>query len=522
MVMFGSFRTLFVAINAFIACAVLCIALGEEFLTTDTGHRVGTNQHSQTVTRKGPILLQDVLALEKLRRFNTERIPERVVHARGAGVHGEFTSTMDLSHLTAAKFLSAPGIKTEMFVRFSTVIHSKHSPETLRDPRGFALKFKTATEGVWDMVGNNLPVFFIRDHIKFPDVIHAFKPDPVTNIQDFNRIFDFFAASGGVGTSMLTYLFSDLGIPAAYRFMHGSSVHAYKLVNAAGKVTYVKFRWFTQQGERNLTAAEAEKIQGKDFNHATRDLYDAIERGDYPKWDMAIQIMPMEEMDKQPFNPLDATKIWPEDKFPYMKIGTFVLNRVPDNFFLNTEQVAFSPANILPGSIEPSEDRMLQGRLISYSETQTHRHGSNNYHQLPVNRPISPVHNYQQDGVMVREHAWNGSVNYQPSLNPGEYLEDPDYLYSTMQVCGQYVQKEIGRTLNFAQAGDLYRSFSPTDRTHLVMNLATALRMVKSSLVKNIMCAHFYKADPVYGTRVTSASNANLSQVKLIASQLKE
>lgn len=492
------------------------------YLTWETGHRVGTNQHSQTATSDGPILLQDVYTLEKLRRFNTERIPERVVHARGTGAHGFFRTFTGIPHLTAAHFLSAPDIFTDVFVRFSIVIHSKHSPETLRDVRGFSIKFNTEREGIWDMVGNNLPVFFIRDHIKFPDLIHSLKPDPITNIQDPNRFFDFFAALGGQATHMLTYLYSNLGIPKTYRFMNGNGVHAYKMVNAAGEVRYVKFRWFSQQGVRNLTAAEAVKVQGMDFNHATRDLYESISKGDYPRWNLAIQVMEPSQLDDFDFDPLDATKNWPEDQFPFMEIGELVVNRVPDNYFLTTEQVAFDPGNFLPGAIEPSEDRLLQGRLISYHETQTHRHGSNVFQWLPINRAKTPINNYNQNGVMVMEHAWNGTVNYEPSNDPNAYQEDKRYLYSTKKICGMYRQEGIKKTLNFRQAGENFRSFNKKDQNALVMNLASDLKTVKSQLVQNTMCSHFFKADEKFGRVVAGKVDCDMPTVMMMASKLEE
>lgn len=493
-----------------------------EFLTGETGHRVGTNQHSQSFGRSGPILLQDIYTLEKLRRFNTERIPERVVHSRGAGAHGYFISSGDYSRLTAAHFLSAKNIKTEIFVRISTVVHGKHSPETLRDPRGFAIKFKTERDGNWDLVGNNLPVFFIRDYIKFPDMVHSLKPDPITNIQDPNRFFDFFAAIGGSATNMLTYVYSDLGIPRAYRFMDGNSVHAYKMVDKYGKVKYVKFRYFSQQGVQNMTMEEAAKVQGMDFSHATRDLYDAIRRGDFPKWDLKVQVMDPSQLDDFEFNPLDATKEWPEGQFPFMQLGTFVLNRIPDNFHLATEQSAFDPGNFLPGRIEPSEDKLLQGRLISYHEAQTHRHGSNVFQYLPVNRAKAPIRNYNQDGVMNMEHAWKGSINYEPSFDESSYKEDRRYLYSSRKMCANYVQKSIKKTLNFKQAGELYRSFSKGDQENLIKNLALDLMQVKRDDVRNTMCAHFYKADYEYGTRLSAVVRCNLPKVKHIAKNLEE
>lgn len=461
-------------------------------------------------------------ALEKLRRFNTERIPERVVHGRGAGAHGIFRSYGDYSNLTSAQFLSKAGISTEIFVRFSTVIHGKHSPETLRDPRGFAIKFKTAKQGNFDIVGNNIPVFFIRDHLKFPDLVHSMKPDPITNIQDPNRFFDFFSALGGMSTHMLTYLYSDIGIPKSYRFMDGNSVHAYKMVNDKRQVKYVKFRWFSNQGVHNLTVDEAAKVQATDFNHATRDLYDAIRRGDMPSWELAVQVMDPSQLDSFDFDPLDATKEWPVDRFPFMNIGKLILNRVPDNFHLSTEQSAFDPGNFLPGAIEPSEDRLMQGRLISYHETQTHRHGSNVFQYLPVNRANSPIRNYNQDGVMVMEHAWKGSINYEPSNDPNAYKEDPRYLYSTREICGKYEQYAIRKTLHFRQAGELFRSFSPKDQANLIKNLAIDLGVVKSPLVKNTMCAHFYKSDVKYGRMISEAVRCNIREVIKIARTLDQ
>lgn len=504
------------------ALTLLTLALGQEYLTGETGHRVGTNQDSQAATEYGGLLMQDIYALEKLRRFNTERIPERVVHGRGAGAHGTFQSYGDFSNLTAAEFLSANGINTEVFVRFSTVIHGKHSPESVRDPRGFAIKFKTATEGNWDLVGNNLPVFFIRDHVKFPDLVHSLKPHPVTNLQDSNRFFDFFSALGGMATNMLTHLYSDLGIPKSYRFMDGNSVHAYKMVNAKKDMKYVKFRWFTMQGVANLTVEEAAEIQGKDFSHATRDLYDAISKGDNPSWELAVQIMDPADLSSFDFNPLDATKNWPEDKFPFTKLGAFVLNRVPDNFHLTTEQSAFDPGNFLPGGIEPSEDRLLQGRLISYHESQTHRHGSNVFQHLPVNRANSPVKNYNQDGVMAYEHAWKGSINYEPSNDPGAYKEDKRYLYSSREICGSYEQTSIKKTLNFRQAGEKFRSYDMMQQENLIKNLAGDLGQVESAFIKNTMCAHFYKADETYGKMISEAVECNLEEVVNIAGDLKE
>lgn len=511
-----------ISLPLFIILTCYSFGFTQQFLTGETGHRIGSNQNSQTATESGGILLQDIAALVKLRRFNTERIPERVVHARGAGAHGIFRSYGDFSNLTSAKFLSAEGIRTKLFVRFSTVIHGKHSPETLRDPRGFAIKFKSEKDGNWDLVGNNLPVFFIRDHIKFPDMVHSLKPDPITNIQDPNRFFDFFSAIGGMATHMLTHVYSDLGIPKSYRFMDGNSVHAYKMVNSERKVKYVKFRWFSKQGVQNLTMEEAAKIQGMDFNHATRDLYDAIGRGDNPEWELAVQVMDPSQLDDFDFNPLDATKEWPEEQFPFMPIGLITLDRVPGNFHLSSEQSAFDPGNFLPGAIEPSEDRLLQGRLISYHETQTHRHGSNAFQLLPINKAEAPIRNYNQDGVMVPEHSWKGSINYEPSNNPKTFREDPRALYSTREICGKYEQTSISKTLNFRQAGETFRRFSKQDQENLIKNLAADLGQVRSRLIRNTMCSHFYRADETYGKMISKAARCNLAEVKRMAALLED
>lgn len=497
------------------------VILGQT-LTSDTGHAIGSNQHSQSFMPSGPLLLQDASTLMKLRRFNTERIPERVVHGRGIGIHGVFTSAKNHSELCAAAFLGGKGIETEVFVRFSTVIHGKDSPESLRDPRGFAIKFKSEKDGIWDLTGNNLPVFFIRDHIKFPDMVHSLKPDPITNVQEPRRFFDFFASMGGMATHMLTYLYSDLGIPKNYRSMDGHGVHAYKMVNATKHIKYVKFGWFSRQGVKNLTVDEAMKVQSMDFSHASRDLYAAVEKGDIPEWDLKVQIMDPEQLDDFMFDPLDATKEWPEDQFPFKPLGRLRLDRIPTNFHLFSEQSAFCPGNFLPGMIEPSEDKLLQGRLISYHETQVHRLGSSGFMSLPVNRPKGKVFNYNQNGVMTWAHNWEGSVNYEPSIEKGNYKEDARREMSTMKMCGSYTQQSIKKELNFKQAGERYRRFDEAQRTNLVKNLAGDLKKVESQKVRDIMCSHFYKADEEYGRRVGEMVNCDMDKMMQMAESLKD
>ena len=344
------------------------LGVNAQTLTTNTGTPVGDNQNSKTIGNNGQVLLEDIHLIEKLAAFDRERIPERVVHARGAGAFGEFVASSDFSDVTMADFLSQAGKKTPLFLRFSTVTHQAGSPETYRDPRGFAVKFYTE-QGNYDLVGNNLPVFFIRDAIKFPDMVHAFKPSPLTNgASDPNRVFDFFS-NVPESTHMLTWLFSDYGTPANYREMVGNGVHAYKWVNANGEVTYVKYHFKPLQGERNLTSEEASKIQANSIEHATLDLYNEIEKGNFPKWDLYVQMLKKEDFDKLDFNPVDVTKVWPEAVAKMVKVGTMTLNGNPTNYFQQVEQAAFSPGTLVPG-IEPSEDKLLQGRLFSYFDTQ--------------------------------------------------------------------------------------------------------------------------------------------------------
>lgn len=482
-------------------------------LTRDNGAPVGDNQNSQTAGPNGPVLLQDVQLIQKLQRFDRERVPERVVHARGTGAYGEFVATKDISDLTRAKVFT-PGEKTPVFVRFSSVIHGGHSPETLRDPRGFATKFYTK-EGNWDLVGNNLPVFFIRDAIKFPDMVHSLKPSPDTNVQDPNRFFDFFSHQPEA-THMLTRLYTDYGTPTSYREMDGNSVHAYKFVNAQGKITYVKFHWKSLQGQKTLTANEAEAIQGKDFNHMTRDLIGAIDKGSYPKWDLYIQTMTPDAMSTLDYDPFDATKVWPG--VPEVKIGTMTLNKNPDNVFLETEQAALAPSNLVPG-IEPSEDRLLQGRIFSYADTQLYRVGTNGL-QLPVNRPRTATTNYNQDGNL-NAGAKQGSVNYQPSAQ-ANVADAASVKYSQMPLAGNTQQQRIARTQNFRQAGDYYRSLSATERDHLVSNLAGDLGQVKSESVRYTMLSYFQKADAGYGRALSLAVKADPARVEALAAKLQD
>ena len=487
-------------------------ALQAQTLTKDNGAPVGDNQNSITAGPNGSTLLQDVHLIQKLQRFARERIPERVVHARGTGAHGEFVVSQAIPDLTIASLFAQAGKKTPVFVRFSTVIHGNHSPETLRDPRGFATKFYT-DQGNWDLVGNNLPVFFIRDAIKFPDMVHSLKPSPIDNMQDPNRVFDFMSQDPA-STHMLTQVYSDLGTPASYREMDGFGVHAFKFVNAKGETTYVKFQWKSQQGIKSLNADQVAKVQSMDFNHLTRDLYKEINAGNFPKWDLYVQTLKPEQLDDFSFNPLDATKVWPG--VAEIKVGTMTLNRMPDNFFLETEQAAFAPANLVPG-IEPSEDRLLQGRVFSYSDTQMYRLGAN-HQQLPINRPLVAVNSNNQDGAMNYGNT-KSNVNYEPtSIEPKPALAAARAVATPLS--GTVQQQIIAKTDNFSQAGDFYRQLDKTAQQNLVRNLAGDLGAVRDSNTKHKMLAHFYKADVNYGTALTKAVKGDIKTVKAVAATL--
>ncbi|ANS76678.1 catalase [Paenibacillus yonginensis] len=476
----------------------------DQRLTTNQGAPVGDNQNSRTAGRRGPALLEDYHLLEKLAHFDRERIPERVVHARGAGAHGVFVTEAGMGAYTRAHFLQEAGRETPVFVRFSTVINSAGSPETARDPRGFAVKFYTE-EGNYDIVGNHLPVFFIRDALKFPDMVHSLKPSPATNVQEPGRYWDFMTLSPE-STHMLTWLFSDHGTPANYREMDGFGVHAFKWVNSEGKVTYVKYTWKSKQGVRNLSAEEVVEVQGKDFNHATRDLHEHIAAGDFPQWELHVQLMPVEDLDLWSYDPLDPTKVWPEEHYPLMKVGTMTLNRNPQNFFAEVEQAAFSPSATVPG-IEPSEDKLLQGRLFSYPDTQRYRLGAN-YMQIPVNCPYAPVRNHQRDGQMnVNQDP--SPINFEPNSYTDNVKEDPAYRESVMPLSGQAGRERIEKTDDFTQAGELYRSYTDVEKDHLISNIVDDLKQTNEKIQLRAIC-NFFRADMQYGMRIAQALGVDI------------
>jgi catalase len=478
---------------------------GDRRLTDGQGHPIADDQNLQTVGERGPATLENYHFIEKLAHFDRERIPERVVHAQGAGAHGYFEASGRIGHepassYTRAKLLQDDGQRTPVFVRFSTVIGGRGSSEVARDPRGFATKFYTA-DGNWDLVGNNLPVFFIRDAMKFPDVVHALKPDPVTNRQEPNRIFDFMS-SAPESLHMLTWLFSPRGIPASYRHQDGFGVNTYKMVNASGQEVLVKYHWKTQQGIRSLTQAQADAIQATELGSATKDLYDAIGRGEHPAWELHVQIMSDGEHPELEFDPLDDTKVWPEARFPLRKVGRMVLDRVPDAHFTETEQVAFG-AGVLVDGLDFSDDKMLQGRTFTYSDTQRYRVGPN-YLQLPINRPKTRVATYQQDAQMAaRDEPEPGDphVNYERSGLGGFRSATLGGDAHPLQVTGRRERASIARTNDYQQAGARYRAIEAWERDDLVTNLVDQLRHCDRPIQEK-MISHLARCDAEFGGRV--------------------
>lgn len=477
-----------------------------DILTTRQGHPVYDNQNLRTVGNRGPATLENYHFIEKMSHFDRERVPERVVHARGTGAHGYFEAYGTVGDEPAFKFTRAKvfqekGKTTPLFVRFSTVIHGGHSPETLRDPRGFAVKMYTE-DGNWDLVGNNLKIFFIRDALKFPDFIHAFKPDPVTNIQDPERQFDFISNTPEA-LHMITFLFSPWGIPANYRHMQGSGVNTYKWVNKEGEAVLVKYHWEPLQGIRNLTTKQAQEIQGKNFNHATQDLYEAIEKGNYPQWELMVQMMSDDEHPELDFDPLDDTKLWPREQFPWLPVGKMTLNRNPINFFAEVEQSAFGTGVLVDG-LDFSDDKMLQGRTFSYSDTQRYRVGTN-YLQLPINRPAKHAATNQRDGQMAYHQdiveGVNPHVNYEPSTLGGLKEAERAGKDHTPYYNASLVRAKIDRQNNFKQAGETYRNFEEWERDELISNLVDALSKVNKQ-ISDKMIELFTACDADYGRRV--------------------
>lgn len=482
--------------------------------TTGFGAPVENDQNSKTAGSTGPVLIQDVHLLEKLGHFNRERIPERVVHAKGAGAHGYFEVTADVTKYTRANFLSEIGKRTDVFARFSTVGGEKGSADAARDPRGFALKFYTK-EGNYDMVGNNTPIFFIRDPLKFPDFIHTQKRHPGTNLKDADMFWDFLSLTPE-SNHQVTILFSDRGTPATFRHMNGYSSHTYKWYNQKGEYCWVKYHFKTEQGIRNLNLDEATEMSGRNPDHATRDLYQAINRGEFPSWRLEVQIMTTEQARDYRFDPFDVTKVWFHADFPPITIGRLVLNRNPENYFAEVEQAAFSPANFVPG-IAASPDKMLQGRLFAYHDAHLHRLGPN-YHLLPINRPKSAmVNNYQRDGFMTVGDNGKDTPNYYPNSFGGPE-PDPGMSEPPFDVSGQAARHPyIHPNDDFFQTGELYRRvMNDEDREHLVGNITTHLGNAQKRIQLR-QSAIFYKADQEYGERVARGLDLDVNQVKSLA-----
>ena len=476
-------------------------------LTTSWGAPVGDNQNSITAGRRGPTLIQDVHLLEKLAHFNRERVPERVVHAKGGGAHGYFEVTNDLTEYTKAAFLSEVGKKTPLFIRFSTVAGELGSADTLRDPRGFAVKLYTE-EGNYDIVGNNTPVFFIRDAIKFPDFIHTQKRDPQTHLKNPNAVWDFWSLSPE-SLHQITILMSDRGIPATWRHMHGFGSHTFKWTNAEGKSVWVKYHWKTEQGIKNLSTDLAAELAGTNPDYHIEDLYNAIEAGDYPAWKLCVQIMPLEDANTYRFDPFDVTKVWSQKDYPLIEVGRMVLDRNPQNYFAEVEQATFSPGNFVPG-IDVSPDKLLQGRLFAYADAHRYRVGANHNH-LPINRPKTEVNNYQRDGQMNPSANGGPSVYYEPNSFGGP-KESPVDQQATFEVEGYAASTAYDNDDFYTQAGDLYRLLSSEERANLVNNIVGSMQGVTVPEIIERQIQHFYKADPEYGTLVAAGLGLTVTE----------
>jgi len=470
----------------------------DEILKTNQGAPIYNNNDSLTAGQNGPTLFEDVQLTEKLAHFNRERIPERVVHANGAGALGYFRCSSSMKKYTSAKFLSSEGKRTDILARFSTVIGSKGSADTLRDPRGFAVKFYTE-DGNYDLAGNNLPVFFIRDAIKFPDMVHSFKPSPTTNIPDPNRFWDFISLSPE-STHMILWLFSDRGTVKSFRKMEGFGVNTYVWVNKQGEVSYVKYHWKPTIPIETITRQEATKLAGVDPNIAKRDLYDTIENNIDVSWNLMVQIMQPDQIQALPFDPFDATKTWPENQFPLINVGRMYLTKNPDNSFAQIEQAAFCPATLVPG-IQASPDKLLQGRLFGYADAQRYRLGAN-YLQLQTNRPEKPPANNQRDGMM-RFSIDKGIVNYDPNtLNSGNPMQSKSENQSAkIPVEGIIERKPISKQNDFTQAGEFYISLTNEQQLNLVSNIADDMKNVNSDIQKR-QINNFINADKFLGYKV--------------------
>ncbi len=482
----------------------------KEKLTTVAGAPVADNQNAKTAGPRGPMLLQDVWFLEKLAHFDREVIPERRMHAKGSGAYGTFTVTHDITKYSKAAIFSKIGKQTDMFVRFSTVAGERGAADAERDIRGFAMKFYTE-EGNWDLVGNNTPVFFLRDPLKFPDLNHAVKRDPRTNMRSAKNNWDFWS-SLPEALHQVTITMSDRGIPLSYRHMHGFGSHTFSMINAKNERVWVKFHLVCQQGIKTLTDQQAEAIVAKDRESHQKDLLEAIDRGEFPRWKMFIQVMTEEQALKMPYNPFDLTKVWFKKEFPLIEVGYFELNRNPENYFAEVEQAAFNPANIVPG-IGFSPDKMLHGRLFSYGDAQRYRLGVN-HHQIPVNAPRCPVNSYHRDGQMRVNSNAGSTIGYEPN-SYGKWQEQPKFNEPVLKLYGDAYNWDFREDDDdyYTQPGKLFRLMSPAQQKVLFENTARAM----GDAPKEIKLRHIgncLKADPAYGKGVAKALGIPLSEVK--------
>jgi catalase len=470
-------------------------------MTTSTGQPIGDKTNIQTAGPRGPLLLQDFVYLDEMLHFGRERIPERVVHAKGGGAHGYFEVTHDITRFTKAKVFEHIGKKTPIFVRFSTVGGEAGSADTARDPRGFAVKFYTE-EGNWDLVGNNTPIFFIRDPLMFPNFIHTQKRNPKTHMKDPDMFWDFLSLRPE-SCHQVSFLFSDRGTPDGYRHMNGYGSHTYKLVDKNNEAVYCKFHYKTDQGIKCLMAGRAAELAGSDPDYANRDLYNAIASGNFPTYTFYIQVMTFKEAEQWRFNPFDLTKVWPHKEFPLIPVGRMVLNRNPANYFAEVEQAAFCPAHFIPG-IEPSPDKMLQGRLISYTDTHRHRLGTN-YMQIPINCPFnSRVRNYQRDGPQCVTDNQGGAPNYFPNSfsGPDSRVAYKEHSFSTSGDVGRYNSADDD---NFTQVGIFWRDvLTGPEKQRLIENMSGHLKDAQEFIQQRVV-RNYSRCDPEYGRRLDEA-----------------
>lgn len=472
-------------------------------LTTAAGRPIADNQNSETAGPRGPVTLQDFWLIEKLAHFDRERIPERVVHAKGSAAYGVLRITHDITRYSKADLFSAIGKETPVFLRFSTVAGERGAADAERDVRGFALKFYTE-QGNWDLVGNNTPVFFVRDPLKFPDFIHTQKRDPVTNLRNANAAWDFWTRHPEA-LHQVTILMSDRGLPRNYRQMHGFGSHTYSFLNAAGERFWVKFHFKSRQGIANYTDAEAAEVVGGDRESAQRDLFDAIARGEFPSWNVRVQIMPEADAATYRINPFDLTKVWPHADYPLIDVGVLELNRNPHNYFAEVEQSAFNPANVVPG-IGFSPDRMLQGRLFSYGDTQRYRLGVN-HGLLPVNKPRCPFHSAHRDGAMRVDGNGGSDPNYEPNGRGGP-RDNPTFAEPALhEAFGGSIARYDHRNDDedyYSQPGALYRLMTDAQRDALIGNLARHMTGVDADIRQRAV-EHFRKVDAEYGAKLEAA-----------------